>query len=481
MPRVLAVLGVAATVLALSPAAAHGQTGEGSDPRRACPVAAPEAGAVDRERVPADHGRNVDCAALLDIAVGASNGLLQPRQPVRRDQMAGLVARSLEAAGVALPDPGGSRHFVDVGTGNPHHEELRRLAVAGIVLGGPLGTSEDEYGPGLPARRDQVASVVVRARAFAVDEDVDGQTAPFDDVSPGNVHSGHIGVAAARHLMLGVELRGFGPAGVARRDQTAAVTVRLAGALAAPTTLELTEPAGSAATGQSSTVTATVHTQFREAAGGDARWPGGEVVTFSAEHEGGPGGVAPVDQRAETDETGQAAFSFTASDPGTVTVTARISGPGGNFVHADGDRAAVQQAFVSAAGTGTLELTPDAATSQAPGEHTVRATLTEAGRPAAERAIRFEVYREGDETFALSEDPRASPRRGMASTGPNGEPAEFSYTFGPPLRLGEEGQAEQLIVACEAADDDHCVSIISGIFTERPHDTAVKTWLAPSR
>lgn len=484
MLRFLAVLAAAVVALVLAPAAAQAHDDD-VDPRAACPVDAPETDVDSRGDVPAAHARNLDCAAFLDLAVGTAEGAVPPGHRLRRDQMASLVARSLEAAGVALPDAGEGREFADVSADDAHADSIRRLEAAGIVRGGPLGTSDDEYKPGLPARRDQLASVLVRARAFAFDEDVDGASQPFGDVPEGNVHASRIGAAAGRGLLLGAAPDAFAPAHATRRDQAVACAVRLANALATPSTVRLTDPAGgSAEVGETRTVTGTVHTQFRDVGGGEARWTDGEAVTFSAEHERGSGVVTPAEsQTVETDENGEAAFSFAAAETGTVTVTAAISGPGGNFAHAAGDRDTVEQEFLAAAAaTGPsppdgLELLPEEATNEAPGDHTVQATLTENGEHAGGRPIRFEVYRQGDETFALSEDPDADPRAEVVSTGPDGEPATFTYTFDPEREAGE--RVEQLVVACEARGDDPCVSIISGTFTERPHDTVVKTWLPP--
>lgn len=484
MPRPLAVLAVAVVALVLAPAIAQAQDDDGFDPRAACPVDAPEVDAGDREGVPAAHARNVDCAAFLEIALGSADDGLHPDRRMRRDQMASVVARTLEAAGVALPDPEEGREFSDVGADNPHGESIRRLRAARVVRGGPGGTSRDEYGPALPTRRDQLASVLARARAYAFDEDVDGDGQPFDDVADDNVHATAIGAAVDGGLALGSKPGAFSPARPARRDQTVSAATRLANALATPAAVELEGPSGPAEVSETRTVTATVLSQFRDAAGDRARWADGEPVTFSAEHDRASGVVTPAEsQTVQVDQSGEAVFSFAAIETGTVTVTAAISGPGGNFHHAGGDQETVSQPFLAgAAAEGTappegVELVPEETTNEAPGEHTVRASLTEDGEQARGRAIRFEVYREGDETFALSEETDAEPMADVVSTGPDGEPATFTYAFD--RELGDGERAEHLIVACEARADDPCVSIISGNFTERPHDTAVKTWVAP--
>lgn len=489
MLRPLAVLALAVVALVVAPAIAQAHDDE-FDPQAACPVEPPQVDADDRAHVPAAHVRNVDCAAFLDLAVGTADDLLQPDRRVRRDQMASVVARTLETAGVALPEPADGREFTDVGADNPHADSIRRLQAAGVVRGGPGERSDDEYGPALPMRRDQLASVLTRARAYAFDEEPDGGAEMFGDVPEGNVHATAVGAAAAGGLAVGAEPGTFAPDRPARRDQTASSAARLANALATPAAVELDDvPSGPAAAGETRTVTATVFSQFRDAAADDAaadaaRWTGGAPVTFSAEHERASDVVTPAEtQTVQADERGEAAFSFAASETGTVTVTAAINGPGGNFHHADGDQETVAQEFVAgaaaegAAPSEGLELVSEEATNEAPGEHTVRATLTENGEQARDRALRFEVYREGDDTFALSEEPDAEPRAKVTSTGPNGEPATFTYTFH--RELEDDERAEHLVVACEARGDDPCASIISGDFTERPHDTTVKTWVAP--
>lgn len=483
MLRPLAVLALVVVALVLAPAIAQAQDDDEFDPRAACPVEAPRADADDRERVPAEHASNVDCAAFLDVVVGTLDDALHSDRRVRRDQMASVVARTLDAAGVALPDPEEGREFTDVSEDSPHADSIRRLQAAGVVRGGPGAASSDEYGPALPMRRDQLASVLTRARGYAFDEDLDGNGQPFDDVAEGNVHAPAIGSAVDEGLALGSEPDTFAPSLAARRDQTASAAARLASALATPASVELRKgSSGPAEVSETRTVTATVFSQFRDAAGEEAHWTSGEPVTFSAEHERASSVVTPAESRTvAAGPSGEAAFSFAAIETGTVTVTAAISGPGGNFRHAGGDQDRVVQevragdAEGETAPSAEVELAPEEATNEAPGEHTVRATLIEDGEQARGRAIRFEVYREGDDTFALSEVPDAAPRADVTATGLNGEPATFTYAFDRELEDGE--RVEHLVIACEARGDDPCVSIISGDFAERPHDTAVKTWV----
>jgi hypothetical protein len=112
-------------------------------------------------------------------------------------------------------------------------------------------------------------------------------------------------------------------------------------ALTVAASVEITDQsAETSPTGEAITVTATVTDQFA------SPFESAEVH-FRAEGDG----VTPAEtQTAFTDPEGQAAFTFTSTDEETVTVTAWIDGPGGNFVAADGDSSAVEKTFTAAGG-----------------------------------------------------------------------------------------------------------------------------------
>lgn len=348
--RLLAVVGVAAITLTLLPATARSQ--DVDDPSDACPVDPPAGDFDDQDDIPDVHAGNVACAAYFEIALGFEGGEFRPGLPVRRDQMASFIARTLDAADVDLPDPSEGADFDDVDDGNPHRDAIRRLEAAGITLGGALGLPDDEFGPTLRTRRDQMTSFVIRAAERAYGEGFDDSSQRFEDVSSDNVHFENVNFAARVGIVQGFDGDTFGPDRHTRRDQMTAFVVRLLDFLTTPAEVEITEQsAETAAVGESITATATVFSQFRDdaadtASGADTATLADEEVTFSAEHAETAGAVVPPEtQTVETNEDGEASFTFTSVQTGTVTVSASIVGPGGDFVHADGDADSAEKEF----------------------------------------------------------------------------------------------------------------------------------------
>lgn len=168
------------------------------------------------------HEDSVDCAAAEGITVGFPDGTFRPALPVPRDQMASFVARVLEAAGVGLP-AASDQGFTDV-AGNVHETNIDRLAAAGIVEGFP----DQSFRPGQPVFRDQVASFVLRAVAFAEGRDLaalQGGGSPFTDIA-GNVHQPNIEGAFNEELVRGTTESTFTPRAETRRDQMTTLLVR---------------------------------------------------------------------------------------------------------------------------------------------------------------------------------------------------------------------------------------------------------------
>ena len=174
------------------------------------------------------HSAAVECLAALEVTYGIGDGLYAPSRNVSRLQMASFTARLLEAGGVTLPtsppdafdDDDGTVHELAVNqlvaldvvrwdTGEVgrdfegevdmkrdrmaawmarsyaliaghelpstatdyftddaryHHEDINRLADAGIVQ----GTSPGQYSPRIGVRRDQMGSYLARTLAAAL-------------------------------------------------------------------------------------------------------------------------------------------------------------------------------------------------------------------------------------------------------------------------------------------------------------------------
>jgi 2',3'-cyclic-nucleotide 2'-phosphodiesterase (5'-nucleotidase family) len=199
----------------------HGKYGDDEVPREACPGGAPPAGFED---VSPDsvHLDTIACATSLDVVRGTGDDppRFSPDLPATRGQIAALIARLLDAAGVALPeDP--EQPFDDV-EGSVHADDIARLSEADVLEG-----RDGSFFPQDPVRRDQMASILIRALEFATDTTITPDGGPhFDDVQSGP-HAANVDAAFELGLMLGRTSDLFDPRSETRRDQVASTVVRL--------------------------------------------------------------------------------------------------------------------------------------------------------------------------------------------------------------------------------------------------------------
>jgi len=232
--------------LALWPAGAgasqHERTADPPEPRAlalACPQGGvPDAGFTDVS-AGSPHTRAVDCAAWYGIARGGPGarppGQYGPGLSVRRDQMASFIARFLDYAdeqldAQLLPPWDGQNRFGDVSGNSPHVAPINRLAVAGVVAGGPGGRPADAFGPGLPVRRDQMASFVARSLEAILSEPPTTDEVYFDDLNGVLAeHADHINVLAEQRITAGRQADGqrrYAPGQTVRRDEMASFLMR---------------------------------------------------------------------------------------------------------------------------------------------------------------------------------------------------------------------------------------------------------------
>lgn len=187
---------------------------------------------ADRDKVAEVHRPGVDCLFARSITLGVERDGVRffvPRAQITRGQFAAFVARAFQDAGVALPEPQRPR-FDDVDDGHTFDEVIHRLAAAGILE----GVTADRFDPGSSIRRDQTASVLARAFAFATDTQAqpDNPGAYFRDVPSTNVHSGNIAYGFEEGLVRGIEAptetqRGvYAPSVNTQRQQMATVLFR---------------------------------------------------------------------------------------------------------------------------------------------------------------------------------------------------------------------------------------------------------------
>lgn len=172
---------------------------------------------VPRENV---HRTSVTCVGDTGIVRGRPDGSYAPAEPVRRDQLASVVARLLESTGVELPAT--PADAFDDDEGSTHERAIDQLAELG-VLGGKGGR---RFAPEETVARGQIASVLVRAY-----EETTGfpllrpSQLRFPDTS-GTTHEASIDRAALAGLVAGTSATTFDPRGQVRRDAMATFLAR---------------------------------------------------------------------------------------------------------------------------------------------------------------------------------------------------------------------------------------------------------------
>ena len=230
---------------ALLPLLAPGAAGAAAEVRAAdgaCPADVVPVGAFP-DAAGSVHAGAVDCIAWHGIARGASMLSYAPTAPVRRDQMATFLARLLEVAGTP-PKSADEETFTDL-AGNPHADNVVRLAAAGIVEGVATGRFE----PATPVRRGQMASLLLRSLEHLTGAALPSGDDAFSD-DDGNAHEAAIDALAQAGVTAGVSPDRYRPGGTVTRAQMAAFLTRALDLLAADGRLEVrTTPtfAGSAA------------------------------------------------------------------------------------------------------------------------------------------------------------------------------------------------------------------------------------------
>lgn len=141
------------------------------------------------------HAEAISCLARLAVATGTSPDTYSPGLLVTRGQMAALVGRAIEAAGIVLPN--GPDAFDD-DNGTTHEAVINRLAAAGVVK----GVDGRSFAPGASISRGQVASMLARAWKVMSGQDlVAGPDAFMDD--DGTKHEAAINATANAGLFTG--------------------------------------------------------------------------------------------------------------------------------------------------------------------------------------------------------------------------------------------------------------------------------------
>lgn len=130
----------------------------------------------------------ISCVMALGITRGGPENLpttqYGPELTIQRGAMASFVARAMDAAdlldvddrlqslpGAVPSSPESGTEFRDVPLTYVHADSIRRLASAGVVLGGVAGGATDLYSPDNPVTRAQMATYLNRAIAFLFRQD----------------------------------------------------------------------------------------------------------------------------------------------------------------------------------------------------------------------------------------------------------------------------------------------------------------------
>lgn len=142
----------------------------------AAPSDAPSAGFEDTRGHTFE--RDIDLLVHLDVLDGLTPTTFGPDQPIKRAQMATLIAQLFSAA-YDFPLPEGSADFEDVAPGNVHRDAIQRLAAARITT----GVTATTYAPMSPVSRAAMASFLTRSTTRLV---AAGKAAPPTSVPAAN-------------------------------------------------------------------------------------------------------------------------------------------------------------------------------------------------------------------------------------------------------------------------------------------------------
>lgn len=110
------------------------------------------------------HRDAIGSLAAAGVLAGRADGSFGPNEPVRRDQLASMLARALDlVAGRRAPSP---VRFSDVSRDSVHADAIGRLAGEGVVR----GVTDRTFSPDAAVTRGQVATFTMRSAALLVRE-----------------------------------------------------------------------------------------------------------------------------------------------------------------------------------------------------------------------------------------------------------------------------------------------------------------------
>jgi hypothetical protein len=182
------------------------------------PVEVPGAGFLD---VGANlHRESIACLAWWGLINGTSDTTFAPQAKIRRDQVASIVARLLEAAGVDLP--ASPPDAFDDDDGNTHEANINALADLEVLL----GKTATSFAPRGLVTRGQVASILARAYEVVTGAPLAAGDDAFSD-DDDTTHEANINAVAAAGWVNGIDADTFDPGANATRAQLASMTARM--------------------------------------------------------------------------------------------------------------------------------------------------------------------------------------------------------------------------------------------------------------
>lgn len=166
------------------------------------------------------HVPGVACVARWGITRGVTATRFAPHTAVTREQVGSFLARALDTADGRLR-PTVERAFADT-RGSVHRDAVDRLADVGIVT----GVGGRYFDPRRPVRRDQMATMLVRAYEHLLGRELPAGTNPFRDTH-GSAHERNITKAVRAGFTVGAEPGHYDPAGTVSRQQMATFVARM--------------------------------------------------------------------------------------------------------------------------------------------------------------------------------------------------------------------------------------------------------------
>lgn len=225
------------------------------------------------------HEAAVDCVVHWQVANGRTASAYGPGAPVDRAQMASFIARLVERSGGSLPTA--SRDWFGDDGGGTHHDNINRLAEAGIVS----GTRPGSYGPQQGVTRAQMAAFLTRAYDYRAGQAGQAELAEgdnyFDDDDASPLHD-EINTAAAVGFAGGYGDGTYRPDLTVPRDQMGAFLARA---------LDLVVERGMAGVPEGPRSLTDTGWQPYASVGPVALHSPGDVVELTGYHQAGPAGA----------------------------------------------------------------------------------------------------------------------------------------------------------------------------------------------